>query len=49
MSNIEMKYNFERKYGILSQQIATQILSGKLLEDAPSSKSCNARMQPLSK
>ena len=33
-TNIKTKRNIQRKYGILSQQIATQKLFGKLYEDA---------------
>ena len=33
-TNIKTKRNFQRKYGILSQQITTQKLRGKSYEDA---------------
>ena len=34
-THIKTKRNFQRKYGILSQQITTQKLPGKSYEDAP--------------
>ena len=34
-TNIKTKWNFQRKYGILSQQMTTQKLPGKSYEDAP--------------
>ena len=34
-TNIKTKRNFQRKYGILRQQITTQKLPGKSYEDAP--------------
>ena len=49
-TNIKTKGNFQRKFGILSQQINSEIqkLPGKSYEDAPS-KSCNIKMKPLFK
>ena len=34
-TNIKTKQNFQRKYGILRQQITTQKLPGKFYKDAP--------------
>ena len=34
-TNIKTKRNFQRKFGILTQQITTQKLPGKSYEDAP--------------
>ena len=34
-TNINKKWNFQTKYGILSQQITTQKLPGKSYEDVP--------------
>ena len=47
-TNIKMKRNFQRKYGILSQQITTQNCLEIRTKMRPC-KSCNIKMQPLFK
>ena len=41
--NIKTKWNFQKKHGILSQQIMTKKMLGK------SCKSCNTKTEPLIK